>query len=172
MKQVKIEDKIFRIAKSIREIYYKSIFDINPQNKLRIYGKLIVKHPNKIILGNNIAINDYVYLQGMGGIRIEDDVVISAYAKLISAGLETNYDVGVSGQIRGHTEKEIFINKGCWIGAGAIVLPGVRIMGEGVVVAAGAVVTSDINEDNVIVGGIPAKVIKKVDGKRNNVTNS
>lgn len=54
----------------------------------------------------------------------------------------------------------VVIKNGAWISVGAMILPGVTI-GENAVVAAGAVVTKDI-PDNVIAGGIPAKVIKEV----------
>jgi acetyltransferase-like isoleucine patch superfamily enzyme len=55
----------------------------------------------------------------------------------------------------------IHIGKNVWIGANATVLAGVTI-GDGAVVAAGAVVTKDV-EPNTIVGGVPAKVIKKIE---------
>ena len=55
----------------------------------------------------------------------------------------------------------IHIGKNVWIGANATVLAGVSI-GDGAVVAAGAVVTKDV-APNTIVGGVPAKVIKKID---------
>jgi len=54
----------------------------------------------------------------------------------------------------------VVIKNGAWISIGAIILPGVTI-GENSVVAAGAVVVKDI-PDNVIVGGVPAKIIKEV----------
>ncbi len=57
----------------------------------------------------------------------------------------------------------IHIGKNVWIGANATVLAGVTI-GDGAVVAAGAVVTKDV-EPNTIVGGIPCKVIKKIEIK-------
>ena len=57
----------------------------------------------------------------------------------------------------------IHIGKNVWIGANATVLAGVTI-GDGAVVAAGAVVTKDV-EPNTIVGGVPAKVIKKIEIK-------
>lgn len=60
-----------------------------------------------------------------------------------------------SGQL---TPKPVVIGKGCWIGARATILPGVTI-GDGVVVAAGAVVSKDA-PPNTVVGGVPAKVIR------------
>jgi tetrahydrodipicolinate N-acetyltransferase len=49
-----------------------------------------------------------------------------------------------------------------WLGAGAVITDGVRV-GKGAVVAAGAVVTKDV-PPHVVVGGVPAKVIKEIDG--------
>jgi acetyltransferase-like isoleucine patch superfamily enzyme len=54
----------------------------------------------------------------------------------------------------------IHIKKNAWIGAGAIILPGVTI-GENSIVAAGAVVSTSV-PDNTIAGGIPARVIKEI----------
>ncbi|MBP7086410.1 MAG: transferase [Enterococcus sp.] len=55
----------------------------------------------------------------------------------------------------------ISIGKNVWIGANATVLPGVRI-GDGAIIAAGAVVSKDV-EENTIVGGVPAKVMKTIE---------
>lgn len=54
----------------------------------------------------------------------------------------------------------IHIGKRVWIGANATVLPGVTI-GDGAIVAAGAVVTKDVPE-NTVVGGVPARVMRKI----------
>lgn len=58
------------------------------------------------------------------------------------------------------TPKSIHIGKNVWIGANSVVLPGVTV-GNGAVIAAGAIVTKDVPE-NTVVGGVPAKFIKKV----------
>jgi acetyltransferase-like isoleucine patch superfamily enzyme len=56
--------------------------------------------------------------------------------------------------------KQVVLNKNCWIGANAIILPGVEI-GQGAVVAAGSVVTKSV-DSFCVVAGIPAKVIKRL----------
>lgn len=61
---------------------------------------------------------------------------------------------------QGISTKPVVIGDDVWIGANAIILPGVTI-GQHVVVAAGAVVTKDV-PDNCVVGGVPAKEIKKL----------
>ena len=57
--------------------------------------------------------------------------------------------------------KPIVIKKGAWIGTRAMIMPGVTV-GEGAVVAGGAVVTKDVLP-HTIVGGVPAKVIKNIE---------
>ena len=61
---------------------------------------------------------------------------------------------------QGISTKPVEIGDDVWIGANAVILPGVTI-GRHVVVAAGAVVTKDV-PDNCVVGGVPAKVIKEI----------
>ena len=57
--------------------------------------------------------------------------------------------------------KPVTIGNDVWIGANCTILPSVTI-GNNVVVAAGAVVTKDV-PDNCVVGGVPAKIIKKIE---------
>ena len=59
-----------------------------------------------------------------------------------------------------HEEISVYLNDHTWIGAGAIILPSVHITGKGVVVAAGAIVTKNIEDDYVLVAGSPAYVVK------------
>jgi hypothetical protein len=94
------------------------------------------------------------YIQAINGIEIGENVRIGPGAKLISA----NHDPD---DFERHLPAEpIRIGDNCWIGAGAIVLPGVRL-GNHVVVAAGAVVTRDVPADS-LAAGVPARVVKSL----------
>ena len=62
------------------------------------------------------------------------------------------------------------IGSNCWIGAKATILDGVHI-GDGCIVAAGAVVTKSF-PDNVIIGGVPAKIIKYRTSEQTNYEDS
>ena len=60
-----------------------------------------------------------------------------------------------------HEEKSVFLNDHTWTGAGAIILSDVHINGKGVVIAAGTIVTQNIDEDYVLVAGAPARIVKE-----------
>jgi acetyltransferase-like isoleucine patch superfamily enzyme len=106
-----------------------------------------------IRLGKNVFINHACSFLDMGGITIEDDVMIGPRVNLTSENhaLDPNDRTTVLLQ-------PIVIKRNAWIGAAATILPGVTI-GENSVVAAGALVSRDVPA-NTIVAGIPAKVVK------------
>jgi len=108
-----------------------------------------------ITLGERVFINMGCKFQDQGGITIEEGALIGH--NVVLATLNHLMDPSKRG---GMTYAPIHIGKNVWIGANATVLPGVNI-GDGAIVAAGAVVTKDV-ESNTIVGGVPAKLIKKI----------
>jgi acetyltransferase-like isoleucine patch superfamily enzyme len=108
-----------------------------------------------IKIGNNVFINHACSFLDMGGITIEDEVLIGPRVNLVTE----NHPLDPADR-RALVTKPILIKRNAWIGAGATILPGVTV-GENAVVAAGAVVSKDV-PDNVIVGGIPAKIIKSI----------
>lgn len=118
-----------------------------------IFTPLHINYGKNTTIGKNVFINfDCVFLD-LGGITIEDNVMIAPKVSLLSEGHP------IEAKERGSlVPKAIHIKKNVWIGANATILPGVTI-GENSVVAAGAIVSKDV-PDNVIVGGIPAKIIK------------
>lgn len=124
-----------------------------------VFGDFTVIHPERVRMGANCAVNHGVFLLGRCGIDIGDDVVLSARAMLIDAGLDPRSFADLSA--RRYAEAPIRIEAGAWIGAGAIVLAGVTV-GERSIVGAGAVVTRDV-PPLTIVGGNPARPIGKVE---------
>jgi acetyltransferase-like isoleucine patch superfamily enzyme len=92
-------------------------------------------------------------------IRIEDDVVISFRVTVVVHDDARRMDRIEAGQLEGTVAPVVF-KRGCYIGAGALILPGVTI-GEKAVVAAGAVVTKDV-PPNVVAGGVPAHVLREL----------
>lgn len=128
---------------------------------LRVFGSVEIYLGVRVTIGNRCKLNSQVILNGRSGISIGDDVTISSGAKVLSTG----YDLDVffnSGERIHKEDMPIFIGNHCWIGAGAIILPGVQITGEYVVIGAGSVVTKDISESRVIVAGNPARIIKRM----------
>ena len=120
-----------------------------------IFGDFDVVHPEKVSIGRNCAINHGVFILGRSGITIGDDVVLSARCMIIDASLEPA-SFGRA-EDRKYVDAPVSIGAGSWIGAGAIILPGVTI-GERCVVGAGAVVTRDVAAGSIVAGN-PAKVI-------------
>lgn len=128
--------------------------------KVDVYGDFTVIHPENVRIGVNCGINHDVFILGRCGIEIGDDVVLSARAMLIDAALDPSTFAQPAD--RKYIDGPIRIGKGAWIGAGAIILPGVTI-GERSVVGAGSVVTRDVPPLSVVAGN-PARVIRKIEG--------
>lgn len=108
-------------------------------------------------IGKNVFVNHGCSFLDLGGITIEDDVLIGPQVKLVTE----NHPVDPANR-KSLDLKSIVVKKNAWIGAGTVILPGVTI-GENSIVAAGAVVTQDV-PSNTIVGGVPAKHIKNIAG--------
>ena len=109
-----------------------------------------------IHLGENVFINSGCKFQDQGGIYIGDRSLIGH--NVVLATLNHSLDPAKRSSLE---PAPIHIEEDVWIGSNATVLPGVRI-GRGAVVAAGAVVTKDVPAMT-IVGGVPAKPIKKIE---------
>ena len=109
-----------------------------------------------IKIGKRVFINHACSFLDLGGITIEDDVLIGPRVNLITE----NHPLDPSNR-KSLDLKSILIKRNAWIGAAATILPGITI-GENSVVAAGAVVNKDV-PDNTIVGGIPAKIIRAIE---------
>ena len=168
-----------KMPKPIKCIYYAMVLFSNvfvnkiPSRHIRkwvykILGAKIGKHtficrrvdilfPKGLNLAENVAVGWFVDLDARGGITIDHDTNISSHTKLITGSHDID-DPKFTALF-----KPINIGHHCWIGTGSIILQGVNI-GDGAVVAAGAVVTKDIPA-NEVWGGVPARFIRKRNNK-------
>ena len=108
-----------------------------------------------LTIGNNVFINSGCKIQDQGGVVIGDGTLIGH--NVVLATLNHQFEPSLRGNIY---PRPIYIGKNVWIGSNSTILPGVTI-GDGAIIAAGAVVSKDVPE-NTVVGGVPAKVIKKI----------
>jgi maltose O-acetyltransferase len=128
------------------------------QRRVHVYGRFTAVSPGNIRIGTNVAINHDVFLLGRTGITIGDNVVLSARCMLIDGGLISD-EMTPTVDLR-HSGAPITLHDGAWIGAGAIILPGVTI-GRNAVVGAGSVVTKDV-APGAVVAGNPARTLTRV----------
>lgn len=156
--------RAIRLCMELNTVYH------TPQELRGLFGELIGKelddgffmfppfttdYGRNITIGKNVFINSGCRFQDQGGITIGDGSQIGHNVVLATLNHEEN---------PAHRcitcPAPISIGKNVWIGANVTVVPGVTI-GDGAIIAAGAVVTKNVPA-NVIVGGIPAKVIRTI----------
>jgi len=126
--------------------------------------------------GQRVMISPDARIWGTHGITLEDDVIINAFTHIFGAGrvhigARTLISTGCSIASITHSEQlatrtwgiesPVTIGSDCWLGTGAIILPGVNI-GDGSIIGAGAVVTKDIPPGCLAVG-VPARVVRKLE---------
>ena len=128
--------------------------DIN--KTLRLIPPFHTDCGKNIHIGEDVFINSNCSMQDQGGIYIGDGVFIGHNVCLLTL----NHDLNP--KKRGNLlPAPVHLENGVWLGSNVTILPGVRV-GKNSVVAAGAVVTKDVSP-NCVVGGVPAKFIKKID---------
>lgn len=150
-----------RIFDSVRHRFC-ALAGMRIEGKCLIWGPLIVR---PIGGARNIAIGRGSFINSMARFGVPGESVIigrnvqvgpCVCFETVSHGLVYRPGVG-----RGDIIRPIVVEDEVWIGAGAIITGGVTI-GRGAVIAAGAVVTEDV-EPLTVVGGVPARLIKRID---------
>lgn len=127
---------------------------------LHVYNFRNLPHAG-IKIGRESLIGEYSVIRGQGGVSIGNRVYTSPFTQILAVNhifddpQRPFVDQGISAE-------GITVEDDVWIGAGAIVTDGVTI-GKGAIVAAGSVVTRDV-APHTVVGGIPAKPMKLIDG--------
>lgn len=112
-----------------------------------------------ITIGNNVGIAQNCFIQVRGSVVIGNNVIFGPNVSVFSENhIFDDPDLPVSAQ--GETRKGVVINDGVWVGTRSVILDGVTI-GKNSIIAAGSVVNKNV-PSNVIVGGIPAKIIRNL----------
>ena len=122
----------------------------------RIFPPFYTDFGKNITLGKNVFINADCKFQDQGGIFIDDGALIGHGVVLATL----NHDLAPEKRQQLHPAP-IHIGKNVWIGANAVICPGVTI-GDNAVVAGGAVVIENVPADTVV-GGVPAVFLKRID---------
>ena len=126
---------------------------------VRILDGVQIDKPSLLKIGSRVSINRGVVINAGGGIEIGSDVLIGPNAIIYSQN-HAYLDPVIPVAQQGYVFKRTVIGNNVWIAASAIILPGVHV-GSGAVVAAGAVVTKNV-EENTVVAGNPARAIKRL----------
>jgi acetyltransferase-like isoleucine patch superfamily enzyme len=133
--------------------FHQNILDINNDIPWMVHFSSRVT--GNISIGENVwisfAVSGGCYIQGGNGIIIGDNTIFAPGVKIISADHDLN-DIN-----KWKVEEPVVIGKNCWIGANAIILPGVRL-GDDVKIGAGAVVTKNFLSGSIVVGNPGTKI--------------
>jgi len=115
-----------------------------------------------IKIGKDCLIGEFSIIRGQGGVIIGDRVYTSPHTQIIA--VNHRFDDPKQPFIdQGITAQGITIEDDVWLGANVVVTDGVKI-GQGAVVAAGAVVTNDVPA-HTVVAGVPARVVREINGE-------
>lgn len=139
----------------VRELL-SELFGYTVPQSLRVFPPFYADFGKNISVGEHVFINACCHFQDHGGVTLGDGCQIGH--NVVFATLNH----GLQPEERGHTwPAPIVLGRNVWVGSNATLLQGITI-GDNAVVAAGAVVTKDVPA-NTVVGGVPAKCIKKID---------
>jgi len=154
------------------KIYRSVRMDTPPYRKFSLGRRSVVESfccinnaVGDVIIGDNTRIG--IHNTIIGPVTIGNHVNL-AQGITVTALNHNFQDISKRIDEQGISTKPVVISDDVWIGANAVILPGVTI-GRHVVVAAGAVVTADVPE-NTVVGGVPAKIIKKINTGNNSLS--
>lgn len=123
----------------------------------RVRDGVTIYYPYNIEIGNDVTLNEFVYISGYGGVKIGNGVRIGSSTTIISSDHEFR-SLNVFVKDQNLIPGRVVIEENVWIGTNVTILRGVTV-GKNAIIAACALVNKDI-PSNTIVAGVPAKIIK------------
>ena len=139
--------KIFRIDSDCK-------ISKNFTSRIMCPEKIIIENESKTVL-RSFAVSGACYFQACRGIDLGENTIFAHGVTIVSMEhkLDDIHKIGKEGRVK--------IGKNCWLGAKCTILSGVEL-GDNTVVGANTVVTKSFVDGNVVIAGIPAKIIKKL----------
>lgn len=137
-------------------LFILRLFGANVQSDSGVYASARIWAPWNLKMGHNAWIGPHVECYNMDYIELADNVTVSQWAYLCTASHDTSE---INNPVSGLIIAPITIKENAWIGTKAFIGMGVEV-GRNSIVGAMAAVFKDV-EENTIVGGNPAKFIKK-----------
>ena len=132
---------------------FDELFDGTKPETLGIMTPVQIDFPKQIEFGKNVFINHSFTAMSIGGIEMGDNVQIGPHVTIVT----DNHDLTNRYVLKC---KKVVLGNNVWVGAGVSIMPGVHV-GDNAVIAGGSVVTKDVPA-NMVVGGNPAKVLRKL----------
>ncbi len=147
---------LYWLPRSLRHRLYR-LCGITVGRGTHIFPGQVIR-PGPLDIGDRVFVNGRCTFEpGEAGIVVEDDVFLAQNVVVTAV----THEIGSSAQRAGRNiHRQVVIGRGSWIGAAAVILPGVTV-GRGCIIAAGAVVTRDTAPDG-LYAGIPAKRIRSL----------
>ncbi len=150
--------KLIGFKRLLHYFFFQKILRVNGGVPWPVHWTSLVTEWDKIQVKSHPPFPGFMpgqYIQGKNGIIFGENIIVGPGTKIVSAS--HNLD-----DFKKHDKVgPIKIGDNSWIAANVTILPGVEL-GEHTVVAAGAVVNKSFTEGNIVLGGVPAKVIKKL----------
>ena len=154
--QALVKNVPFKSFVWLRRTLYRPFFKKMGSN-VRIMDCVTIKYPSEIEIGDNVTINEYAYIVGLGGLSVGDQCMIGAGSKITSSTHRTDScDASMASQ--GLKCEQVLIGDDVFLGFDVKVMPGVKV-GNGCIVGAGAVLLKRDYEDYSNIVGVPAKVV-------------
>lgn len=148
-----LHGRFSRWARALRLRYYRALLS-NPT--LELYFPLYMSPLANISIGRDVAISAFVHIIANGRVTIGDRTIIASGVQITSS----THDPGHSPYRDRRIDKEVVIGSNVWIGAAAVILPGVRI-GDNAIIGAGSIVTRDVPADTLVIGA-PARPVRNL----------
>lgn len=165
IKMHELSQRALRITMDFNSVYHEpneiialmsELTGVQVDESFRMFPPFYTDCGINIRLGKRVFINSGCKFQDQGGITIGDDVLVGH--NCVIATLNHAIDPNRRGDM---IPAPVIIEDKVWIGANVTILPGVTIA-AGAILAAGAVVTKDVEAES-IVGGVPARLLKRIE---------